>query len=139
MRYIIILLLIIGVGKIGWDFFNQSQSNNILVSANSNSDNLSAAELSNMEALGKELFEANCSSCHGINAKGVEGAGPSFINKIYEPSHHADITFLRAAQYGVRAHHWPYGNMPKQPQVTAQDITKIVSYIRKLQRDNGIF
>lgn len=90
-------------------------------------------------AQGKALFVANCASCHGQDAKGVNGAGPPFIHVIYEPNHHGDMSFYAAVQNGVRAHHWPYGNMPPQPQVSADDVGKIVAYIRKLQKQKGIF
>ncbi|NRA87978.1 MAG: cytochrome c [Rhizobiales bacterium] len=88
---------------------------------------------------GKVLFDDNCAACHGKGAVGVEGAGPTFLHKVYEPNHHGDASFYRAAQYGVRAHHWPYGNMPPQTQVSQTDVKKIIAYIRKLQKDKGIY
>ena len=39
---------------------------------------------------------------------------------------------------GVVQHHWPYGNMPKQEQVTRDEVAKIVQYVRELQVANGI-
>ena len=88
---------------------------------------------------GRKLFRANCAGCHGEAGVGVEGAGPPFIHIVYEPNHHADLAFYSAALNGVRAHHWPYGDMPAQTQVSKQDVEKIVAYIRKLQRQKGIF
>lgn len=38
-----------------------------------------AQELSPTAAEGQELFENNCITCHGRNAQGVEGRGPSLI------------------------------------------------------------
>lgn len=38
-----------------------------------------AQELSPTAAEGQELFENNCITCHGRNAEGVEGRGPSLI------------------------------------------------------------
>ncbi len=38
---------------------------------------------------------------------------PRLVHKIYEPNHHADFAFQRAAAQGVKAHHWKFGNMPK--------------------------
>lgn len=94
---------------------------------------LSASALS-----GKALFDANCASCHGANAAGGEG-GPPLVHRIYEPSHHADGAFYLAAQRGVRAHHWRFGDMPPQPQVSQQEMSRIIAYVRELQRANGIF
>jgi hypothetical protein len=40
---------------------------------------------------------------------------------------------------GVRKHHWSFGNMPPISKVTDQQIATIISYVRTLQRANGIF
>ena len=95
-------------------------------------------ELSEAAKPGAALFAKNCASCHGENAVGQAGVAPPLVHKIYEPSHHSDISFQRAAKYGVRAHHWPFGNMPAVPTVTEDDVTKITAYVRELQRANGI-
>ncbi len=87
---------------------------------------------------GEALFVANCVACHGENALGSE-QGPPLIHKIYEPGHHGDLSFLNAALNGVRAHHWRFGNMPPVEGITAEEVAKIVAYIRTLQRANGIF
>ncbi len=89
-------------------------------------------------AKGEALFNANCAACHGVGGKGTQ-TGPSFLDKIYEPNHHADIAFYRAPESGVRAHHWKFGDMPKVPGVTQDDLTQIIPYIRWLQRQAGIF
>jgi cytochrome c len=88
--------------------------------------------------MGKLAFDATCAACHGENAAGVIGAGPTFISRIYEPSHHGDNSFLRASTNGVTAHHWPFGNMPPQKGLTKSDIGNVVAYVRELQRANGI-
>ena len=94
-------------------------------------------ELSVAAARGKVAFDANCVQCHGKSASGT-GKGPPLIHKIYEPGHHGDQAFLMAAKRGVRRHHWPYGDMPAQPQVNGAQITAIVKYVRELQAANGI-
>jgi len=60
------------------------------------------------------------------------------VHAIYEPGHHGDLAFKRAAMNGVRAHHWPFGNMPPVQGITRADIGAIVAYVRALQRANGI-
>ena len=87
---------------------------------------------------GERLFNNNCAQCHGVGAKGTP-QGPPFLDKIYEPNHHADIAFYRAAEMGVRAHHWKFGDMPKVPGVSKEDVAQIVTYIRWLQKQAGIF
>ncbi|MCY4613046.1 MAG: cytochrome c [Nitrospira sp.] len=87
---------------------------------------------------GEERFNALCARCHGREGRGTN-MGPPLVHKIYEPSHHADFAFMRAAKQGVRAHHWKFGNMPRISEATPDDVTKIIAYIRWLQRQAGIF
>ena len=87
---------------------------------------------------GETKFNAFCSPCHGAQGMGT-AQGPPLVHKIYEPNHHADMAFQRAAAQGVKAHHWKFGDMPKIEGVTADDVTQIIGYIRWLQRQAGIF
>jgi mono/diheme cytochrome c family protein len=89
-------------------------------------------------ARGEALYNTTCSACHGAGARGT-AKGPPFLDKVYEPNHHADIAFYRAPEMGVRAHHWKFGDMPKLPGVTQDDLAKIIPYIRWLQKQAGIF
>ncbi|PWJ20781.1 c-type cytochrome [Jannaschia seohaensis] len=94
--------------------------------------------LSGQAQIGRRGFEGLCVQCHGENASGRQGIGPPLVHRIYEPSHHADAAFLLAAQNGVRAHHWNFGNMPPVEGVTRADVMAITAYVRELQRANGI-
>jgi mono/diheme cytochrome c family protein len=87
--------------------------------------------------MGVRAFNAVCAVCHGANAAGSE-AGPPLVHRIYEPSHHGDHAFELAVTNGVRAHHWKFGNMPPQSGLTKADVRTIVTYVRELQRANGI-
>ena len=87
---------------------------------------------------GKRVYETNCATCHGENAVGQEGVAPPLVHKIYEPSHHGDESFQRAVALGVRAHHWPFGDMPPVERLTRADVAMIVAYVRELQVANGI-
>ena len=87
--------------------------------------------------VGEAKFKANCAACHGDRGVGTK-QGPPLVHKIYEPNHHADVAFQRAAENGVRAHHWEFGNMPKIEGVTATDVEHIIRYVRWLQREAGI-
>lgn len=89
--------------------------------------------------IGKRIFDAACVSCHGPDAGGRNDAGPPLVDRVYEPSHHADIAFTMAVRSGVRAHHWPFGNMPAvEEQLTDAEIGYLVRYVRELQQANGI-
>ena len=96
------------------------------------------ASLTEREQLGLAAFTAKCADCHGVNGAGRAGIAPPLVHKIYEPSHHGDMAFELAARNGVRAHHWPFGNMPPVEGLTGADIGAIVDYVRVVQRENGI-
>jgi mono/diheme cytochrome c family protein len=87
---------------------------------------------------GEAKFKANCAGCHGVGATGTS-QGPPLVHKVYEPNHHGDAAFQRAAANGVRAHHWEFGNMPKIDTVTPEDVDQITRYVRWLQQQAGIF
>ncbi len=87
---------------------------------------------------GEQKFNANCSVCHGIGGIGTT-QGPPFLHKVYEPNHHGDATFQRAAAAGVKAHHWQFGDMPKIDAVKPDDVDQIIKYVRWLQKQAGIF
>jgi mono/diheme cytochrome c family protein len=86
---------------------------------------------------GETIFNANCAACHGKQATGTDH-GPPLVHKVYEPNHHGDQAFQRAAANGVNAHHWQFGNMPKIDAVTPADVDQVVKYVRWLQRQAGI-
>lgn len=88
--------------------------------------------------IGQTIYTAKCAACHGESAAGRAGTAPPLIHRIYEPSHHGDEAFQRAAAQGVRAHHWRFGDMPPVKGLTRGDVAMIVAYIREVQRANGI-
>lgn len=103
------------------------------VSGTDLSDNASNAQI----AQGRIIYERSCASCHGIDADGTD-RGPSFLNDVYEPSHHADGAFLLAVKVGVPQHHWNFGDMRPVEGVSDEEVAGIVGYIRSLQRAQGI-
>ncbi len=88
--------------------------------------------------MGKRAFDATCAACHGNDGAGKLGSGPPLVHKVYEPSHHSDMAFVLAVQNGVRSHHWRFGDMPAQSGLTKADVAAITTYVRELQRTNGI-
>ncbi|MGB0909735.1 MAG: c-type cytochrome [Nitrospirales bacterium] len=87
---------------------------------------------------GEGQFNTNCARCHGPQGTGTD-QGPPLVHKIYEPNHHADFAFQRAAAQGVRAHHWKFGNMPKIEGISPEEVTEVIRYVRWLQQQAGIF
>ena len=87
---------------------------------------------------GEELFNANCSACHGVGAAGTS-LGPPLVHRVYHPGHHPDFSIRNAVAQGVPQHHWPFGDMAPVSGVEPQDVEKVVCYIRQQQRAGGIF
>ena len=89
------------------------------------------------QAGGAALFAKTCSACHGLAAAGSD-KGPPLVHKIYEPGHHGDDSIRRAVREGVRAHHWPFGDMAPVPGIADGQLERIIAHVRGLQRDAGI-
>ena len=87
---------------------------------------------------GQALYEGTCAACHGADLKGTDN-GPPFLDAIYEPGHHPDEAFYAAVRSGVQPHHWNFGPMPPQPDVSPDDVEAIVAYIRAEQKEAEIF
>lgn len=76
-------------------------------------------------ALGKEIFQANCATCHGVNAEGTEN-GPSLIG-----------VGAAAVDFQVSTGRMPMSaNAPqaevKPPQLDAEQIAALAAYIASL-------
>lgn len=139
MKKTVLFVVILGavVVGLGWHFLEPGGGDHTAHASNALAE-VRVPSLSAVATQGKGIFDANCAACHGQNGAGVDGAGPPLVHIIYEPSHHADIAFYMAVKQGVRAHHWRFGNMPPVTDVSEVETTKIIAYIRELQRANGI-
>lgn len=131
--------VLLGLIFVGGQYFSRPVAKGTLDVPNGPIVAVKLPNLTTAQEIGKTAFDAKCAVCHGGNAAGKNGAGPPLVHKFYRPGHHDDGAFVRAAQQGVRAHHWPFGDMPKVAGVTVADIKMIVGYIRALQRENGIY
>ena len=96
------------------------------------------ADLSDTAREGEARFTANCAQCHGPGAVGTS-QGPTFIDRIYHPGHHADVSFRLAVRQGVRQHHWQFGNMLPVPGLADAEVDTIICYVRELQLASGVF
>jgi cytochrome c len=143
MKLIIPIAAVVVAGGVGfamWAFTSQNAVTEPAISLENGAlvDVRLPEALSQNASMGKLGYDAKCVACHGVNAAGQAGVAPPLIHIIYEPSHHGDEAFQRAAAMGVQGHHWPFGNMPPVEGVTRADVTTIIAYIRELQRANGI-
>ena len=123
----------VGVGvaliAVGWLIFGGGPEDATIV--------VNVPELTANAAKGKETFNRTCVECHGENAAGSK-TGPPLIDSFYRPSHHDNGSFLSAIRRGVRQHHWKFGPMPPQPGVKSEEIPDLITYIREIQKANGI-
>ena len=118
-----------GLGVAGWQAFGGSRA--------TTTGGIKVPQLSARAAAGNITFDANCAACHGKNGSGSQ-IGPPLIHDTYNPGHHSDESFRLAVRQGVRQHHWPFGDMPAQPQVSDAQLQDITRYVRELQQANGI-
>jgi len=130
----VVTFLVLGLGAMAW---NGLRSDGTTDGGATLVDVKPPATLSPLAVEGKKAYDANCARCHGANAAGSNN-GPPFVHTIYNPGHHGDYAFLRAVRQGVPQHHWNFGNMPPQPQVTDDEVLAIIRYVRELQKANGI-
>jgi len=86
---------------------------------------------------GAALFRSQCANCHGVNAQGSNN-GPPLVSPVYRPDHHANMAFHWAVRDGVRQHHWKFGDMPAQKEITPEEAADIVAWVRLRQREAGI-
>jgi cytochrome c len=143
MRKAAVLVAMLAAGGVAYTFWSAPEQN---TEASGQSSMQGAAmatvvlpeALSENAQIGQKAYDANCAACHGVNAAGQDGVAPPLVHKIYEPSHHGDESFQRAAGQGVHAHHWRFGDMPAVEGITRGEVTLIIAYIRELQRANGI-
>jgi hypothetical protein len=86
---------------------------------------------------GETHYNLKCAECHGVKATGTQ-QGPPLVHQLYEPSHHADEAFFRAAELGTQAHHWGFGDMAPVEGISRAEVSLVVNYVRWLQREAGI-
>lgn len=127
-----------GIGYFLWPADEHNMQTAIAATASAMVEVTVPSSLTENAQIGQRAYEANCVSCHGADGAGQNGVAPPLVHIIYEPNHHGDESFQRAAALGVQSHHWTFGNMPPVEGITRGDVTVIIAYIRELQRANGI-
>ncbi len=95
-----------------------------------------AATSSRSVEQGLVAFAGECARCHGRLAEGTE-RGPNLIHRDYRPGVRSDAQFRRAVREGLPARRG-YGAMPPAPGVSERSLDRMVTFLRELQRANGI-
>ena len=128
----IIILALVGCGGESEPAYEKTES------TGSEESSITVPALAGASLEGEELFNANCSRCHGLNTVGTS-QGPPLLHRTYAPGHHPDLSFRNAVRDGVWQHHWSFGEMPPVPVITPEEVDKVICYVREIQRANGIF
>ena len=87
-------------------------------------------------AEGEPVYRASCAACHGADLRGTE-FGPSQFSVVYQPGHHSDSSYISALVNGVPAHHWDFGDMAAVPNLSKDDMTRVIAFVRENQRIEG--
>lgn len=95
------------------------------------------------EALaGHDVFIASCSACHGQDAMGMEGLGKPLVGSAFvqSKSNAELVTFVKAGRPVWDAANTTGVDMPPKggnPALSDEDLSKIIAYIRSLQRQGS--
>lgn len=99
--------------------------------ASASPQSTSAGSQSSIEQ-GKKLFAANCATCHGLSAEGVDGVGPSLYGVgAAAVSFQVGTGRMPLANQGVQAEQKP-------PQFTAEQTRALADYVASLSPGPGI-
>ncbi len=129
-----VIWIVVFVGVIGAGVWISQQKP---VSSPATGGEIIVPQFSVLAAEGEVIFNGTCAACHGENLAGTEN-GPSLLNPYYRPAHHSDYAIVSAVRNGVNPHHWNFGPMPPLDQITSDDLTRVIAYIREIQRANGL-
>ena len=97
-----------------------------------------AAEASDdpIVALGAEVYQQSCASCHGPDLRGTD-KGPSHLSLVYEPNHHPDDAFRSAIANGTPQHHWNFADMPPVEGLSDEEVEAVIGFVRSEQNRLG--
>ncbi|HSP04003.1 MAG TPA: cytochrome c [Acidimicrobiales bacterium] len=84
-------------------------------------------------ALGEEVYDQSCATCHGPGARGGL-AGPPLVHEVYEDL--TDAQIRTAIAEGKPPTNWPQfeGGMAPVPGLSAGEVDAVIAYVRDVQR-----
>lgn len=85
-------------------------------------------------ALGEEVYDQSCATCHGPEAGGGL-AGPPLVHEVYGDL--TDAQIRTAIAQGKPPTNWPQfeGGMSPVPNLSATDVAAVIAYVRDAQRE----
>ncbi len=109
----------------------------VVLTATGGSDDPPAPGSPEQVALGAEVFDQRCATCHGPEAAGGL-AGPPLIHQMYEDLTDADVR--TAIAQGKPPTNWPRfeAGMAPVPNLSVSDVDAVIAYVRSVQREAGL-
>lgn len=88
-------------------------------------------------ALGEEVYDQSCATCHGPEARGGL-AGPPLTHEVYEDLTDADIRTVIAQ--GKPPTNWPQfeAGMAPVPNLSEDEVAAVIAHVRDVQRRAGL-
>lgn len=92
-------------------------------------------------ALGKDLYQAQCESCHGADGQGEKGVYPSLVNNptILEQEGTNAVRIVLLGGFGVETQHspQPYSMPAFAMTMSDEEVAAVVNYIRQSWGNNA--
>lgn len=109
----------------------------LVVMATGGSDDPPAPGSPEQVALGQEVFDQSCATCHGPAAGGGL-AGPPLTHEMYEGLTDADIRAV--IEQGKAPENWPRfeAGMTPVPGLSVSEVDAVSAYVRSVQREAGL-
>lgn len=106
----------------------------VVLTATGGSDDPPAPGSPEELALGAEVYDQSCATCHGPEARGGL-AGPPLIHEMYEDLTGADIRTVIGQ--GKSPTNWPQfeAGMAPVPNLSQDEVAAVIAYVRDVQRD----
>jgi len=95
-------------------------------------------ELTVSGKLGRIIVNEQCAECHGEDATGNSRNGPPLMHPMYREEIFPDFHFRRVLKEGRPSRAWQFGPMPAQPQLSDEDITNVIAFIREVHDATGV-
>ncbi|MBL4748903.1 MAG: cytochrome c [Magnetovibrio sp.] len=95
-------------------------------------------ELSAKATHGRELINAQCADCHGVDGTGHSTKGPPLLHPMYREEIFPDFHFKRVLREGRPQNNWRFGPMPAQPQLSDADMVDIIAFVREVHTATGV-